>query len=154
MGSFSSDGRARRLRVGQVPAGGQNQDEPIQNDLCVDPHLRLHRRGGSRAVRPNRAFVCSRHLLHISERQATPASQSHTLPLFHRQRMVQHSHSIVRPSWVRSSCIDWASADDGIKHNLQKATPGSLWSDQFSSLVSPHCYRETQIVKVCHFGSG
>ena len=118
--------------------GGENQDEPIQNALralayasgpvtiealkLFDPTEPSFVRGICYVFQDNKPFQLRKAALFF-------------LPLI-GDRWFNTPHPIMEPDQMRSLCVDWASAVDGIEHthDVQKATLAVL----FGMINSPH----------------
>ena len=118
--------------------GGQNRDEPIQNALRAlayasgpvtiealkhfDPTEPSFVRGICYVFQDNKPFQLRKAALFF-------------LPLI-GDRWFNTPHPIMEPDQMRSFCVDWASAVDGIEHtyDVQKATLAVL----FGMINSPH----------------
>ena len=121
--------------------GGQNQDEPIQNALRalayassstaiealkpLDPTGPSFVRGICYAFQDDKPFQLRKAALF--------------LPLI-ADRWFNTPHPIMEPDQMRSLCVDWASAVDGIEHthDVQKAALAVLFGMINSSHWCPH----------------
>ena len=126
--------------------GGQNQDESIQNALRVlayasgpvtiealkrfDPTEPSFVRGICYVFQNDKPFQLRKAALFF-------------LPLI-GDRWFNTPHPIMEPDQMRSLCVDWASAIDGIEHtcDVQKATLAVLFGMVNSSHWRPHIVTE------------
>ena len=126
--------------------GGENQDEPIQNALRAlayaaghvtiealkhfDPTEPSFVRGICYVFQDNKPFQLRKAALFF-------------LP-FISDRWFNSPHLIMEPDQMRSLCVDWASAVDGIEHttDVQRATLVVLFGMINSSHWRPHIVME------------